>query len=75
MSLNNNLFGFGAQSDEVGELKQEINQLYRKRDKMEDELNDKDEKLKQSMINNEELKKMIELKNKEIEEYKKQLNK
>ena len=42
---------------------------------MEDELNDREEKLKQSMINNEELKKMIELKNKEIEEYKKQLNK
>ena len=37
--------------------------------------NDRDEKLKQSMINNEELKKIIELKNKEIEEFKQKLNK
>ena len=73
MSLNNNLFGFNNQYDEnyVGELKMEINDLYKKRDKMEDELNDKDEQLKQSMLDNEQLKKLIEQKNKEIEDLKK----
>ena len=73
MSLNNNLFEFNNQYDEnyVGELKMEINDLYKKRDKMEDDLNDKDEKLKQSMLNIEELNRIIERKNKEIEELKK----
>ena len=34
MSLNNNLFGFNNQYDEnVAELKMEINDLYKKRDK------------------------------------------
>ena len=71
MSLNNNLFGFNNQYDEnVAELKMEINDLYKKRDKMEDELNDKDEQLKQSILDNEQLKKLIEQKNKEIEDLK-----
>ena len=73
MSLNNNIFGFNNNDDynEIYELKKEINDLYKKRDKMEDELNDKDEKLKQSMINIGELNKIIEQKNKEIEDLKK----
>ena len=73
MSLNNNVFEFNNQYDEnyVGELKMEINDLYKKRDKMEDELNDKDEQLKKSMINIDQLNKIIEQKNKEIEELKK----
>ena len=73
MSLNNNVFGFNNQYDEeyVGELKDEINQLYKNRDKMEDEIAYKDEKLKQSMIKNDELKKIIEQQKKEIEDLKK----
>ena len=73
MSLNNNLFEFNNQYDAeyVGDLINEIKTLYKKRDKTEDELNEKDEKLKQSMINNERLKKLIEEKNKEIEKLKK----
>ena len=74
MSLNNNLFEVNNNTyDEqyVGELKMEINDLYKKRDKMEDQLNEKDEKLKQSTFDNEQLRKLIEQKNKEIEDLKK----
>ena len=71
MSLNNNLFGFNNAYDEVGELKMEINSLYKNRDKMEEKINDQNEKLKQSTIANEQLRKLIEQKNKEIEELKK----
>jgi chromosome segregation ATPase len=76
MSLNNNLFEFNNNNspyDEnyVGELKDEINQLYKNRDKLEDEILIKDEKLKKSMMDIDELRKIIEQKDKDIEELKK----
>ena len=71
MSLNNNIFEFNNGYNEVGELKMEINTLYKNRDKMEDKIKDQNEKLKQSTIANEQLRKLIEQKNKEIEELKK----
>lgn len=76
MSLNNNLFEFNNNNspyDEnyVGELKDEINQLYKNRDKLEDEIIIKDEKLKKSMMDIDELRKIIEQKDKDIEELKK----
>ena len=73
MSLNNNIFEFNNQYDDnkVGELTVEINDLYRKRDQMEDDLKEKDDQLKKSMINIDELNKIIQQKDKEIEELKK----
>ena len=70
MSLNNNLFEFGAgdkKEDDFNkemELKMEINELIKDK-------NNLDDKLKLSLINNNELKKIIEQKDKEIEELKK----
>ena len=80
MSYNNNIFNFTAKNDEnyVVDLENEINNLYKNRDKMEDLLNDqtekinkKDKELKESVIQNDKLRKIIEEKNKEIEQLKK----
>ena len=73
MSINNNLFDINNQFEDnvVGELKLEINDLYKKRDKMEDELNLKDEKLKKSLLDNQELKNKLEEMSKQMEDLKK----
>ena len=80
MSLNNNIFNFTNKNDEnyADDLKNEINDLYKKRDKMEDQIieqqdkiNEQSLKIKQSVIENNELKRIIEEKNKEIEKLKK----
>ena len=79
MSLNNNIFNFTNKNDEnyTQDLTNEINDLYKQRDKMEDKLNDAKEeidnqkkKLTESIMQNMELKRIIEEKNKEIEKLK-----
>ena len=65
-SINNNMgFGFNTQNAE-------LNDLYKKRDDMEDIVPIKEEEeIKKSMINNENLQKIIEQQKKEIEGFKK----
>ncbi len=74
-----NVFSFTNKDDVnyVNDLKNEINVLYKNRDKMEDQITIQQEKidsqeqeLKASIIQNNELKRLIEEKNKEIEQLK-----
>ena len=79
VSLNSNIFDFAEKDDEnyVNDLKNEINELYKIRDDMNDQLiqnkeilSKKDEELKQALLKNEELQKIIDKKNNEINQLK-----
>ena len=79
MSLKSNIFDFTNEKDEnyINDLKNEINVLYRNRDRMEDDMQLKEQKideqekeLQESRIQIDELKRIIEEKNKEIERLK-----
>ena len=79
MSLKSNIFDFTNEKDEnyVNDLKNEINDLYKKRDRLlddnqlkEQKIIEQEKKLQESQIQNDELKRIIEEKNKEIERLK-----
>ena len=79
ISLNSNIFDFANKEEEnyVTDLKNEINELYKLRDNLNDQLTQnketiskKDEELKIALLKNEELKKIIESQNAEIDHLK-----
>ena len=79
ISLNSNIFDFANKEEEnyVTDLKNEINELYKLSDNLNDQLTQnketiskKDEELKIALLKNEELKKIIESQNAEIDHLK-----
>ena len=79
MSFKSNIFDFTNEKDEnyINDLKNEINDLYKKRDRIlednqlkEQKIEQQEKKFQESLIQNVELKRIIEEKNKEIERLK-----